>query len=97
MLLIRKKTREVFLDGRHIPMTDAEYDLLALLAARPGRIVTRDEISQELRGIPHDGLNRAIDLRVARLRRKLADDPQRPRCIRAVRGQGYLITARISA
>ena len=82
--------RRAVRDGRPVDLTDAEFDLLLLLARHAGRVVTRDLISRELRDLPHDGRDRSIDLRVARIRRKLGDDVHSPRFIKSVRGEGYL-------
>lgn len=83
--------REVRLNGAPIELTDAEFDLLVVLARGAGEVLDRDRIYRALRGVPYDGLDRSIDLRVSRLRRKLGDDP--PRLIKAVRGVGYLMVA----
>ena len=61
------------LDGRAIALTTAEFDLLWYLAERAGTAVDRDALYQDLRGIPWDGLDRSIDLRVSRVRRKLGE------------------------
>jgi DNA-binding response OmpR family regulator len=83
--------RTATLNGRDLALTDAEFDLLAILLLHAGRLVTRDELSLRLRGLPYDGRDRTIDLRVVRLRQKLGDDARRPRFIRSVRGEGYLL------
>lgn len=90
-IVIDSGCRTVTNGGREVELTTAEFDLLWLLALRCGHIVTRDEIYSSLRGIEYDGLDRSIDLRVARLRRKLGDDGRRPRLIKSVRGSGYLL------
>ncbi|HPF36431.1 MAG TPA: response regulator transcription factor [Candidatus Krumholzibacteria bacterium] len=82
--------REARLDGRALELTDSEYDLLRLLSRHPGRPINRDVIKREIRGLPYDVRDRSIDLVVVRLRRKLGDDPRRPRYIRTVRGVGYM-------
>jgi two-component system OmpR family response regulator/two-component system response regulator RstA len=89
-LLIRPAAREVRLDGSSVELTTAEFDLLLYLSGRAGEIVTRDDIMQAMRGLEFDGLDRAIDARVSRLRRKLGDDALAPSRIKTVRGQGYL-------
>jgi two-component system OmpR family response regulator len=61
-----------------IDLTTAEFDLLWLLARHAGNILSRDDLLQELRGIGFDGLDRSIDARISRLRRKLGDDPGEP-------------------
>ncbi len=83
--------RTATLDGHDLALTDAEFDLLLVLMLHAGRLVTRDELSRHLRGLPYNGRDRSIDLRVVRLRQKLGDDARRPRFIRNVRGEGYLL------
>ncbi len=65
--------------------------MLWLLARRAGHAVARREICSRLRGFPYDGLDRTVDLRVARLRRKLGDDARHPRLIKSIRGEGYML------
>ena len=89
-LEIRPAAREVSLRGTAVALTTAEYELLFFLAARAGRVVSREDIMQGLRGLEFDGLDRAIDARVSRLRRKIGDDAETPLRIKTVRGQGYL-------
>jgi two-component system, OmpR family, response regulator len=89
-LLMRPAAREVRVSGATVALTTAEYELLLFLAQRAGRVVSRDEIMQGLRGLEFDGLDRAIDARVSRLRRKIGDDAETPQRIKTVRGQGYL-------
>ena len=76
-----------------VTLTTAEFDLLWLLACRAGTVVERDTLYQELRGIPWDGVDRSMDLRVSRLRRLLGDDPKHPTLLKTVRGVGYLLVA----
>ena len=90
-LVVDPGRREVKLNGAPVALTDAEFDLLVVLARHVGDVLDRDTIYRELRGVPYDGLDRSIDLRISRLRRKLGDDP--PRLIKAVRGVGYLMVA----
>jgi DNA-binding response OmpR family regulator len=77
-------------NGQAVNVTDAEFDLLYLLASRAGQLLSRDDINRELRGLEHDGIDRTIDLRISRLRRKLGDDSKEPQIIKSVRGKGYL-------
>lgn len=90
-LQVEAGARTATLNGRDLALTDAEFDLLMVLMLHAGRLVTRDELSFRLRGLPHDSRDRSLDLRVARLRQKLGDDARRPRFIRSVRGEGYLL------
>ncbi len=77
-------------NGNEIPITATEYELLRLLLQNQERVMSRDEIMNELRGIDADIYSRAIDVLVSRLRHKL----ERPELIRTVRGQGYQLVNR---
>jgi len=89
---ISQATRSTSLGDDRIDLTTAEFDLLWLLARHAGNILSRDDLLQELRGIGFDGLDRSIDARISRLRRKLGDDPENPTRIKTVRGKGYLFS-----
>ncbi|MFH0780644.1 MAG: response regulator transcription factor [Pseudomonadota bacterium] len=86
---IDRVTHTTFLDNKAIELSTNEYDLLALLAGQPGRVFSRDDILQELRGMDCDAFNRTVDITVSRLRQKLGDDPRYPRLIKTVWGTGY--------
>jgi len=89
---ISQATRSTHLGDESIDLTTAEFDLLWLLASHAGNILSRDDLLQQLRGIGFDGLDRSIDARISRLRRKLGDDPENPTRIKTVRGKGYLFS-----
>ncbi|MDR0379011.1 MAG: winged helix-turn-helix domain-containing protein [Candidatus Accumulibacter sp.] len=89
---ISQATRSTRLGNETINLTTAEFDLLWLLALHAGSILSRDDLLQQLRGIGFDGLDRSIDARISRLRRKLGDDPENPTRIKTVRGKGYLFS-----
>ncbi len=89
---ISQATRTASLAGTSIDLTTAEFDLLWLLASHAGNVLSRDDLLQELRGIGFDGLDRSIDARISRLRKKLNDDPENPTRIKTVRGKGYLFS-----
>lgn len=89
-LVIDSALREAWLRGKSIELTGAEFDLLWLLTSNPGRIMSREAIFAELRGIEYDGQDRSIDVRISRIRPRIGDDPERPRLIKTVRGKGYL-------
>lgn len=74
-----------------LDLSSGEFDLLLYLTQRPGVIIDRDKLYQDVRGIEYDGLDRSIDLRIARLRKKLGDDAKHPTLIKSVRGVGYLL------
>jgi two-component system OmpR family response regulator/two-component system response regulator RstA len=89
---IRNDTRAALLQGEPLELTSAEFDLLWLLASHAGTVLSRDDLIGRLRGISYDGLDRSIDSRVSRLRRKLGDAPTAPVRICTVRGKGYLFS-----
>ena len=91
-LTIDPNRRSVHLADQLLDFTTAEFDLLWLLASHAGKILTRDDILGSLRGISFDGLDRSIDARVSRLRRKLQENSDHPTWIKTVRGKGYLFT-----
>lgn len=89
---ISQATRTARLNSLVIDLTTAEFDLLWLLANHAGNVLSRDDLLQQLRGIGFDGLDRSIDARISRLRKKLNDDPDNPTRIKTVRGKGYLFS-----
>ena len=89
-LEIHYTKRQVILDGKPVPLTTNELELLWLLACHVEETLSRDYISMSLRGIEYDGLDRSIDTRVANLRKKLGDNASLSTRIITVRGQGYL-------
>ena len=89
---ISQALRSTHLGNENIDLTTAEFDLLWLLARHAGNILSRDDLLQQWRGIGLDGLDRSIDARISRLRRKLGDDPENPTRIKTVRGKGYLFS-----
>jgi len=84
-------SRSATWDGDTLDLTTAEYDLLYALAQRAGQVVDRDTLYGELRGIPWDGVDRSIDLRVSRLRKKLGEEGDT--VVKSVRGAGYMVVA----
>lgn len=87
--------REVTLDGRPLALTPLEFRLLQVFLEAPGRAFSRDELLARLHDVTGSTpLDRAVDNLVVRLRRKLGDDPRKPRLIEAVRGVGYRLSDR---
>jgi two-component system response regulator RstA len=82
--------RAATISGRPLDLTTGDFDILWLLASRHGTVVTRDEILRVVRGIDYDGLDRSIDARICRLRRKLQDAGGAESMIKTVRLRGYL-------
>ena len=89
-LVIDNGARAVLLHEQPVEFTSAEYDLLWLLASNAGKILSREDIFERLRGIEYDGQDRSIDVRISRIRPKIGDDPDNPRRIKTVRSKGYL-------
>ena len=87
---INRSTRSIVLDGKELHTTEVEFELLWLVAKHAGQVVDRDQISRELNGYDHDGLDRSVDIRISRLRKKLEIDAANPKRIKTVRGKGYL-------
>lgn len=94
-LVVDSSMREAWLAGESIDLTSAEFDLLWLLSSNAGRVLTREEIFNQLRGIEYDGQDRSIDVRVSRIRPKVGDDPMNPKRIKTVRSKGYLFVKEI--
>jgi len=82
--------RSAAIAGRPIELTTGDFDILWLLTSRQGTVVTRDEILRVVRGIDYDGLDRSIDARICRLRRKLHEAGGAESMIKTVRLRGYL-------
>jgi DNA-binding response OmpR family regulator len=90
-LRIIRASQKVTLDGEPVPLTTHEFELLMLLAQHAGTVLSRDDIFHRLRGIEYDGLDRSIDGRISKLRKKLGDTATEPMRIKTVWGKGYLL------
>jgi DNA-binding response OmpR family regulator len=75
--------------GTLVDLTPTEFTLLAILARQPGRIFTRSQLLDALRGVSFESYERAIDSHVKNLRRKIEPEPRRPRYVLTVYGVGY--------
>ena len=75
--------------GRIVELTPTEFQLLVALARQPGRIFTRSQLLDSIHGVTFESYERAVDAHVKNLRRKLEDDPSRPRYVLTVYGVGY--------
>lgn len=80
----------VKLDGEIVDLTTNEFVALALLVRNSGKVLDRDQILQELRGMDCDAFNRSVDITMSRLRQKLKDNPKSPTFIKTVWGAGYV-------
>lgn len=83
----------VKLDGEIVDLTTNEFLALTLLVRNSGKVLDRDQILQELRGMDCDAFNRSVDITMSRLRQKLKDNPKIPTFIKTVWGTGYVFIA----
>jgi two-component system response regulator ResD len=88
-LRVEPATRRTFLGGKEISLTQREFDLLAYLAAHPGRVYSRDQLMEAVWEYPFFTDASTVTVHVRRLRAKLGDDPAEPRFIETVWGVGY--------
>jgi two-component system alkaline phosphatase synthesis response regulator PhoP len=79
------------IDGRRVDLTRTEFQLLATMARQPGRVFTRAQLLDAVRGVAFDSYERAIDAHVKNLRKKIEPDPRSPRHLLTVFGVGYRI------
>ena len=86
--------REARVAGQRCDLTGHQFELLAVLAQSAGRVLSRDQIMDALRGHPMDAFDRSIDVHVSRIRAAIEDDPKAPKRVLTVRGAGYLFAKR---
>jgi two-component system phosphate regulon response regulator OmpR len=89
-LEIDRGAREVRVDGHPRPLTSHQFELLVALAERAGRVLTREQLMETVRGEALDAFDRSIDVHVGRIRAAIEDDPRHPRRVITVRGAGYV-------
>ena len=87
---INNHAKTVIMGGQPVNLTTHEFELLYLLAKHAGKVLTRDDIYTMLRGLDYDGTDRAVDIKISRLRKKLGDDATEPQRIKTIWGKGYL-------
>jgi DNA-binding response OmpR family regulator len=90
-LRILPESHTASLGDKPLSLTRTEFDLLLALARAKGRVKSRDQLFEELRGGEWEVFDRAIDMHISVLRKKLGDDPKEPRFIKTVRGVGYMM------
>lgn len=78
------------LNGAEIALTEGEFQLLRALMQQPRRLLTREQLLDDLRGLEHSPFDRSMDVRVTRLRRKIEPNPSQPRYLLTIRGEGYV-------
>ena len=85
------------LSGQVCDLTGHQFDLLVVLAQRPGRVLSRDQIMDSLKGHPLEAFDRSIDVHISRIRAVIEDDPKLPRRVLTVRGAGYVFARKQDA
>lgn len=81
--------------GQDIPLSHAEAEVLRLFTDNPRRLITRTQMLETLGGAAGDSFDRAMDVRISRLRTKLGEDPKNPRLIKTIYGAGYIFLSEI--
>ena len=85
------------LDGKPCDLTGHQFDLLVVLAQSPGRVLSRDQIMDALKGHPMEAFDRSIDVHISRIRAVIEDDAKIPRRVLTVRGAGYVFAKKQDA
>ena len=88
-LTISEASNQVTFQGKLLTLTGSEYEMLKLLHQNAGKVISREQCCQALRGIDYDFSNRSIDMRISALRKKLGDDQMPYQVITTIRNQGY--------
>jgi DNA-binding response OmpR family regulator len=88
-LVISLPNRTVERNGKRIDLTTSEFELLRVLASNPGRVFTRGQLLDAIRGVSFESYERAIDAHIKNLRKKLEPDPRHPMYVLTVYGVGY--------
>jgi two-component system phosphate regulon response regulator OmpR len=78
-------------------LTSHQFELLTVLARSPGRVLTRDQIMDALKGHPLEAFDRSIDVHISRIRALIEDDPKAPKRVLTVRGAGYVFAKKQDA
>jgi two-component system, OmpR family, phosphate regulon response regulator OmpR len=89
--------RQARLAGAACDLTSHQFELLAVLARSPGRVLSRDQIMDALKGHPMEAFDRSIDVHISRIRAAIEDDPKEPKRVLTVRGAGYVFAKKQDA
>lgn len=88
-LTVRRQSHQVWLEGREVPLSKLEFDLLSAFLSTPGMVWTRERLLSRVWGSDFPEMDRVVDVHVKNLRKKLQDDPENSTFIETVRGVGY--------
>jgi two-component system OmpR family response regulator len=94
-ILDRAQFQMVDKTGKSAELTTGEYKLLEALAIAPNKVLSRERLFEITRASDYDSFDRAVDIQIGRLRKKLGDDPKEPQFIKTVRGVGYMFCGEI--
>ena len=89
--------RQARIDGKPADLTGHQFDLLVVLAQSAGRVLSRDQIMDSLKGHPMEAFDRSIDVHVSRIRACIEDDAKMPKRVLTVRGSGYVFARKQDA
>ena len=89
--------RQARIDGKACDLTGHQFDLLVVLAQSAGRVLSRDQIMDALKGHPMEAFDRSIDVHVSRIRSCIEEDPKCPKRVLTVRGSGYVFAKKQDA
>jgi DNA-binding response OmpR family regulator len=92
-LTIDHAKRTVYLDQVALNLTTMEFEILLFLAQAPGRVFSREQLQEKLKGYEWEAFDRSIDVLISRLRQKLQDDTKNPKYIKTIWGTGYTFIA----
>ncbi len=95
-LFISRSAQLVRINEQEVALSTQEFEVLYALARGAGTVLSRESLLRTTRGIDYDGLDRSIDVRISKLRKKLGDTQQPPSLIKTIWGKGYLLVADIS-
>jgi DNA-binding response OmpR family regulator len=90
--VVDSERRTILRDGEPVDTTFSEYEIMKLFIEHPGKVYTREELINAVRGVDSIVNDRAVDVHVTNLRRKIEDNPRQPKYIRTVWGVGYKFT-----
>ncbi|MFN9506892.1 MAG: response regulator [Rubrivivax sp.] len=96
-LVIDLGARQARLAGKPCDLTSHQFELLLVLARAAGRVLSRDQIMDSLKGHPLDAFDRSIDVHISRIRSAIEDDPKNPQRVLTVRGVGYVFARKQDA
>ncbi len=89
-LTLNRISRDVHFNKNLVELSSHEFDLLYFLASQAGKVISREQLFNDIYKRPYDGLDRSIDVRISHLRKKLEDNTDTPFKIKTIWGKGYL-------